>query len=755
LRFRDENVLEISSSFSYPSGSPVLAGEGRFADTAQLAFSRPSGVTFTRVDSGSRVLDRDADSTNLMKLRITTEESITIKTLSFRLEALTGAGEDKDPGGIIQGNNIENLEPNLKDFVIESNGETVLGPVDLAMTSDEKQNLNFSGNLNIPSGQSIELWVRAKVVDDCPLGQRYKLYLRVNNSAINGGDGLPVSEVNPSGELASGELEVSEGALQVNLGTAVTIQDIVGDPEMIGIVSFDFVTSGNDSVNVSKISLTGYVDENEGDSDFAKGQDFDDGDATGFSDIVERIYLYEGGSLVAGPLSVDSSGFYTFNNLNWKLPGGESKTLTVKADISSRAPFENGYDRISLDINEVSSDITATSNGQSIKVSGSRPNQGANPAIYVSFRNSGNLKFTNVSGTPEKQIVVAGDDVLIAAYEIRSYHEDIEITRISFKNPTPEADDCIDSVKLSYNTSDGASGSKEGNVFGSVVDYNDLGMTIPEGGKANISLVLESRSIEDGCDSGDRPSFNLDLNEEFYAKGLSSGLVIDEDLANNEDYIDNDTEVNDYVVMRRAEPIIGFNVNNPSGDAVRGINEVMRFDVEARGDSDIEIKKMVFKITSSDSGNYGDDNDLLEYLADVDGDFFDDDGIIDLYKINDPGNLLAEDGSGHIRYSIYDYNGGGKDETPQGLQTGGKDYGLIEIEFPYTFELVIPKGEKETFVLELETAGIDSGEQDIKVDLLGDDNETIANFEWNDGEQDISGYLVDYLPLLGRYLYYH
>lgn len=750
LRFRQENVLTISSSFSYDIAGQITASETKYADAGQFAFKRPSGVIFTRTDVGDRLIDRESSFSRLMKINISASEQVTVKRLSFKIRALTGDDDDLDPGGLVRGNNFNDIEPNLSAFTLRENSGAIMEVTDIGMDSDFEKKFFINGNLTLSAGQSRELWVTAKVDSDCPLGEKFKLYFYPEESVIDDASGLVINEIYPLNEISSNNLEVREGVVQISLGAHTASSDALGGRDLVDLGSFDFIVSGDGPVTVSKVAISGYIDENEGNADFAQGADNDDGDTTSFAEVVPRLYLYDGAARIAGPLATNSTGYFVFNNLDWSFNAAESRKLSVKGDISDEAPFEDGYDRVSVDIARADSDVSVTVAGRSVSLSGDHPNGATNPSVWINIYDNGVLIFQNTSGVPEQEIVVAGESKLIASYTVRALYEDIRINRLAFQNPYNFSDDCIDYVTMSYNTTGGRSGSKQAYVSGSIADYRDLGITIPAGGLMNVSLNLKTRSIESGCDSGDKLSFNLALDEEFEAWGTESLKTYDTTLIGDEHYIDDRTSNNDYIVMRKTEPTISFAGGNPSGESVRAMTEVLRFNIRANANEAVKLKKMTFKVTPSDVGYIG--TDLLEYLADVNGDFFDDDDIINLYATNDTSNYLGKGGGGDIDYSIFDSSAGAVDNTPAGLDTGGGDYGIIKIEFLRGFEPIIAVGQTETYVLELDTVGLRSGDYNLRVDLLGDDGEDAVNFKWNDDEEDASGFLVDFLPLIGRYL---
>ena len=753
LRYKEENVLEISTVYSYASGSALSSTDVAYSNTAQSAFARPSGVTFTRLDTGDRVLDRDSSRVNLMKIRILSEENIVINSLVFQIKALTNEDDDLDAGGLVRGNNQTNLEPNIKDFTIEKDGTEVLSEADISISGDYLQNFTLSGSYSVASRQSQELWVTGQVDPDCPLDEEFRLTLLISSSIIKDAAGKQVSNVNPSDELQSGVLEVQKGSVQVNAGNQVSTSTIVAGGELVDIASFKFVFAGNGALTINKIALTGYIDENEGSDDFVRGRDADDVDTTSFSDVVNKLYLYENNIRIAGPLYTDSGGYYVFDGLNYTVESIEDIQIKVKGDFVIEAPFEANFDRVAVDINDATNDVLVSSGGQTLTVSGTSPNGGTFPKVYITVRNNGILTFRNVDGVPEQEIVVAGASKYIAGYTIEAQYEDIKINRLAFKNPYNFSDDCIDYVKMNYSAS-GISGSKQAFVSGSVAEYSGLNLIIPKGSKANISLTLFTKTIAQGCDSGDQLAFNLDLSEGFEAWGISSLDVFDEARINNSEYVNNTTTANDYIVMRKTEPIISFNVANPSGDAIRGMTEMLRFDIKADSGGEVKIKKLVFKINASDIGEFGDDSDLLEWLADINGDFYDDNDVIDLYTTENPTEYIGEGIGQSIKYKIFDYSADTLDDTPAGLQTGGGDYGIIEIEFNRGFELVIPAGVTKTFVLELDTSGLDSGEQKVRMSLIGDD-ERFGSLIWNDGEEDTDSQWVETLPLSGRELLFY
>jgi hypothetical protein len=187
--------------------------------------------------------------------------------------------------------------------------------------------------------------------------------------------------------------------------------------------------------------------------------------------------------------------------------------------------------------------------------------------------------------------------------------------------------------------------------------------------------------------------------------------------------------------------------STPSGGILRGREvEVFRFVLTTAAEGPAYLRKLTFRFKASESGFAGADNDALERWADVNGDSFDDNGVIGLrrYPIGEP-EFLGEDASAVIMYGIA--REGIVDTTPQGLDSAHGDEGHLSIEFATGTEPVLPAGTSTEFGLALKTDAfaLISG-QTLEVRLLGNDEFLVRDRE-NATNSPITGFMVEGLPL--------
>jgi hypothetical protein len=168
-----------------------------------------------------------------------------------------------------------------------------------------------------------------------------------------------------------------------------------------------------------------------------------------------------------------------------------------------------------------------------------------------------------------------------------------------------------------------------------------------------------------------------------------------------------------------------IHADSPSGDIGRDFNEeVLRFNLTADPAGPARIKKMAFKITPNDAGTDGSDNDSLEIWADYDGDFVDDDSIINLNRVVVDGTdtTLGEGSNGRIRYSF------AGDDTPAGRDSVSGDFAVISVELNDGNEFFIAAGTTVTFVLQLQTASFSTNSNyPLTVQLMSG-----SDFLWTD-----------------------
>jgi len=557
-----------------------------------------------------------------------------------------------------------------------------------------------------------------------------------------------------SAEEGSPEGTITSSAIKLN-DSIVFSRNVMRGLQDVSIAAFNFTAGSESNIRLKKIKLTFYVDQNGGDGSFSQGSDEDSGAAVYASNIVSNvgIYDYENNNLLGKIYDIEDDGIVEFSFLNWEIPAGNTKTLVIKADISNVGSY-NCLDRFAVDIADISKDVSVIDNDENVMlIQNGGINGGANPKVIMKITEQGKLTIKNSSSQSNSVIITPGENKKVNSFELESVNEPFVVKRISFSNDNWEENSgLIYDTKISYKNNKNETVEKVGKIGIYNLDFSDLDLYVPADSKTTFDIFVSIKSFRNSFDSGKKIKISFPKTNRFVAKAEYTGKEFEEKDFFGGNLIYSISSIPSFV-LRNGYPEFGLNSLSPSGLIERNRkSEILRFNISNPTLKDIEIDKLTFKIYSTDVGHS--ERDLLEYLADVNGDFYDDDDIVNLYFVDRSSSYLAEGDSGIISFSIYDYSSGVLDTSPSDFITDNNDYGIIQFKF-YGDDMIFSAGESKVLVLELHTSYMASGSRYLDVELLGDnegDSISSSNINWNDGFRDINGYLISGVPVEGHRL---
>lgn len=505
----------------------------------------------------------------------------------------------------------------------------------------------------------------------------------------------------------------------------------------VELVAFDF-TATNGPVRLTGFTVQGYIDEQESLGDFLPGFDADNGSPTYVNRTVAEIELAdERGVRLAGPVPVDFHGRAAFSGLDLPIGQDVTRTVIVRGTISKDVDIEAIENLLAFDIPFPSTDIAAFDGlGAVVTVTDPAPNGDGTPESYVHVRASGRAEITWSGLTG---VVTAGREQEIGVLTIAAKDDDLELRAIGIRSVLIDNNGSFLSLRLAYPGPDGRERSAEAPYNGLQASFVGLQARVPRGGTLQLRLLAPLRTKAEGAKSGERIELQVGRTDALEIVSLASGTVLDEGDIGTWVALNNSPS---RLTVRYAVLTLQRAADTPQGEIRRTYDEdVFRFVVRTSPEGGARLRTLTFKLEPSDVGTIGPDNDALEAWADQNGDFADDNDVINLYMTLDGVTTkLAEGPEARVRYGIV--KNGTLDPTPQGLESAAGDYGQVEVAFDEGGEPFIPAGKDAVFTLELDTyhvaPRVGNTERTLETELLGADA-----FRWTDR---VSGF---YEPLDG------
>ncbi|MFH1413049.1 MAG: hypothetical protein ABIG10_03440 [bacterium] len=341
----------------------------------------------------------------------------------------------------------------------------------------------------------------------------------------------------PTADQTGYTMTMRTAGLTVAAATSPASQTWVRGKQDVPFAGYTFTAGNADDVLIQDITITSC--EDTGATALACGSHADNGAAS----TILAVNLYDGDTKIGTSKSLDSSGQAAFTDLNWTIPAGSTKTLTVKANLNTSLPSATAvYLTLGLEDGAITSyydsgnkTISGTDPAADINTvaSGSTSfNASTTASAYQYVINNGTLAMDIPGTTPATDIAIAGTaGVKFSEVKLTATREDFNISKMAFRNIASGYDDNIAKVYVKYptNATGTTTETKECTLAAATVTCSGLAMWVPNpdiaGNKkyAVIEFLADMATKAAGADAADAPEFIPTLGSDWEAIGLNSG----------------------------------------------------------------------------------------------------------------------------------------------------------------------------------------------------------------------------------------
>ncbi len=718
---------------TYDGGScTTTAGDCSYSDIQGGDFQ----VTFNGPASDD--IGQGASDVVLMNFTITSTQEVTIKNFPIRvgededgsgdpLDAGTGSGSDD--GGLY---NDTQSEGNLQDIKIinADTGQTLWGPNELSADTtaalDAIQTITFTEDLTMSAGQSLDLSITADVGDSAASGDDFAVLIDMDGSSgtltvedANGDALTSGTEILPSGDLNGNAMNVDVASLTFALASAPTSFTTVQGSSDVTVLGLTATAGTAEDIVMNELTINPY-----GDAASASATDFAEGGETNaeVEDFFSTCSLYDGaGTLVDGPVSPTTSGeTLVFDSADWTIEAGDVESLQLTCQLANPSDTTNRY--FAFDIDAAANVVAEDGDGDSVtatvpsNLNGDLDAGGTAPTVAITIDDAGTLTALLDSSSPNSMNLMAGtSDNWVSSFRFEATNEDFTIQTVSFTE-TQAADDGgavaiyannIGSVSISYLDEAGATVTDTAFMSSNEVKFTNQDIFVGTDDDAIVDVYVDvpviDRTTGGSATSAERVELSLydddnSGNDGFKAVGSGSGTTLGETSIS-------DVDGNLHSIVE-TYPTVSLHASSPSGAAVPGESEVLRFSVSAAGNEDVILSEIVFKVTTTDnaSGNWNqcDDNATSGTLI-LDQDW-------SIYNVDDLSDELEAADS---EWTMRDAAGNVCDATT------AEDIGFAHLTLATPER--ISGGTTEIYSVWLDTTGASSSSNDqIRVDIPND-----------------------------------
>jgi len=463
--------------------------------------------------------------------------------------------------------------------------QVLTSAVDIAATSTDTI---YTDTINISAGESRHFKLTVDIDSDNETDDSITAHISsfVANDIKNLENNRYVATTDIVGDDASGNKQTVEiPSLAIELA-ASPVSDIyvqgTSDVELVGIT----MRAVADDIKVSSLKI--YASSTSG--DLTSGE-------------IQTLKLYApDGTQLGNTEDLNSSLTATFENFNYTITKGQTKTLSVKGDISVNATNEDIY----FVYLYVRTDITAEdSDGNTLVIAnltGSNANSG--PTVVATITTAGNLAVARAADDTDSEagIILANNtQQVLAKFKLTATNEamilkDFDLllndSNASSTATTTAAADEVAYVYL-YDGSTAIGDTSSGYpVIGSGVNsgkiyVRDLDWTVPKDNNKTLTVKGMVKTISAGADTGGEVAVHF-LKSNFKASGSSQNDVsLDAEVSGREK------------VVYKSKPTITI-AESGSASVATGV-DLVRVTIAADGNEDISWKKIQLKVTMQDA----------------------------------------------------------------------------------------------------------------------------------------------------------
>lgn len=355
------------------------------------------------------------------------------------------------------------------------------------------------------------------------------------------GEYVTVAKVVP-GSITGKAMTVNSSSVTVSKASTPTSATFVKGAT-VDAYGASFDTTAADSLKLTKFVARIYADAS---TTFTSGYTGD----TAANTVVESASLYDGTTLVKGPVSltqVGTAGGNTasdyskaeFTGLSYSLPAGSSKKLTVQLKLRNTY---SGNKYVTVNVNKSDLEVENSAGNLLTSLSGFVTALGAAPTPLITCAANGTLTIAVDGNTPTADLVLTGSSAVeVARYRLTAANEAFKVTGLKLTSViTGSRFADVSLVTLKYTNSAGVEVTKDvslGSDGTATLADGQVDIYVPKGSSSIVKVYATTNTIALGATSNDSIQIGLTkagnqfstsntLTDDFISYGVSSGTQV-------------------------------------------------------------------------------------------------------------------------------------------------------------------------------------------------------------------------------------
>ncbi len=614
------HVFSIDKQYGY--GAAVSDGSGTWQAVTLKSLLTLQGGTVTLTDNGpvTGSIAKNTGDVQLLKFAITADRALEVRKLEVRLcidsghNVLLGATtstisdlriKDTDTGSTVMSKSITSPTNwgETGTSITKLISENCSDPTDYVLTDI----------FNLSAGVTRNLAVTVDLGTSSDLnGHKLRAYINVDSSDVQysatqvymkdvvTGDYLLQSDVVPATLTGDDQTMEASSLTAVVSSTPVTGLTVVKGATEVEGVGVNLTAGDASAISVKQLQVRVYVDDTS--NSFLTANE----DKTPKGEII-KVSLWDdatklGEKSLTNTTAEPDYGLTTFDGLDVDITAGATKKLVVKFDVSSESEArwvavaipESGYSAYDSDDNAI-----ATSGiGDVNSVSGS-----AEPDRYTIVTTAGSLTITQDSSTPVSDIVLAGtSDVVMSKIKFSAAREDWTVQELTVGLVTANNEGSITGISISYD-SGGITVTTTGQLSSGTARFTNMDWLILQNTEPLLTIKATFDDFDvDVATTGREFILGVDCDTADNCKAVGSSQAIYGDAGSELDDADGNP-----MYLRKTRPTVE-GLALATSTLIPGTNVINKFNVTADSAGEVDLKKLSWNITISDSGS-----DVLDF----------------------------------------------------------------------------------------------------------------------------------------------
>ncbi|MCX6785466.1 MAG: hypothetical protein NTZ18_01275 [Candidatus Komeilibacteria bacterium] len=466
------------------------------------------------------------------------------------------------------------------------------------------------------------------------LGSSKTTFYTFSSTAIKNTDNNQyATDIVPSTFSQGNNQTVAAAGLYVSLASNQVGTTVIEGTQKVDMVEFALQALSGSSVTISGMTLYGYVDAN-GIGTSASGTLTVGSDAlareAGMSavgtvyanNLVTNFRIYDktadptmATNLNTSVESMNTLGAVTFSNMNWTIPAGTTHILAVVADVTSSA-FENGdtggegtlgmakyvkmnfADKTAITAVDASSNSVTMAAGTYTVADGNGSATAVTSSAYINISNQGSLNVTAESNPAAANVVAGTSNVPVLNLKFQSTNEAFNVNKLRISEAQGYSR-AVSSATISYQNQAGQTVTATQQLINGIGDFNITAnpLYVPSGASRLVNVYFNLTAINQtyAAYTGDTIKAKFVAATYFEAKGAGSSRT-------SLTYPGTSAVDVTGSIMIVHGTVPTFTVDTTTNTTLQnGPVELYRFQVAAAEGTDVNLKKLSFKLSMTDS----------------------------------------------------------------------------------------------------------------------------------------------------------